>query len=94
MLIHHKDGRVLAGILLSLKGSHMRVAVKDADDVAEFRLVNEVWISECCAPVTFEFPTAIFQAVGIVPDAHNLNPQPDFFWNWETTDSAGVDPAN
>jgi hypothetical protein len=94
MLIHYKDGTVLAGILLSLKGSQMRVAVKDADDVVEFRLVNELWISECCEAVTFEFPTAIFQAVGIVPDAHNLNPQPDFFRNWETKDSAAVDPAN
>ena len=89
MLIHYKDGTGLAGFLLSLKGSQLRVAVKDADDVVEFRLVNEVWISECCEPVAFEFPTAIFEAVGIVPDAHNLNPQPDFLWDWETTDSAG-----
>lgn len=69
---------MLAGILLSLKGGQMRVAVKDADDVVEVRLANGVWISECCEPVTFEFPTAIFDAVGIVPDAGNLNLQPDF----------------
>lgn len=85
---------MLAGILLSLQGGQMRVAVKDADDVGEFRLLNGVWISECCEPVTFEFPTAIFQAVGIVPDAHNLNPQPDFFWERETTATAAADPAN
>jgi hypothetical protein len=94
MLIHYGDGRVLAGILLSLNGSQMRVAVKDADDVAEFRLVNGLWISECCEPVTFEFPTAIFQAVGIVPDVENLNPQPDFFLNRESTAAALVDRPN
>lgn len=94
MLIHYGDGSVLAGILLSLRGGEMRVAVKDADDVAEFRLVNGVWISECCEPVTFEFPTAIFQAVGIVPDEHNSNVQPDFFQNRETTSAALVDRAN
>src|SRR5580704_605407 len=85
MLMHYRDGRVLAGVLLSLKGDEMRVAVKDADDVAEFRLVNGVWISESCEPVTFDFPTAVFQAVGIVPDAHSLNPQADFFWHVDAT---------
>jgi hypothetical protein len=94
MLIHYADGRVLAGILLSLKGSEMRVAVKDADDVGEFRLVNGFWISEACERVTFEFPTAIFQAVGIVPDAQSLNPQPDFFRNRESTARALVDHTN
>jgi hypothetical protein len=94
MLIHYGDGRVLAGILLSLMGSQMRVAVKDADDVAEFRLVNGLWISECCDPVTFEFPTAIFQAVGMVPDAENLNPQPDFFFGRECTTPTEVDRPN
>jgi hypothetical protein len=94
MLIHYGDGRVLAGILLSLQGNQMRVAVKEADDVVEFRLVNGLWISECCEPVTFEFPTAIFDAVDIVPDGHNLNPQPDFFWNRECTAVASIDRPN
>lgn len=94
MLIHYRDGKTLAAILLSLKGNQMRVAVKDADDVGEFRLVNGVWISECCEPVTFEFPTAIFQAVGIVPDANNLNPQPDFFVNRESAATVAANHSN
>ena len=94
MLMHYGDGRVLAGILMSLKGNQMRVAVKDADDVVELQLVNGVWISECCEPVTFEFPTAVFHAVGIVPEAHSLNPQAEFFWHQETKASIKNDRTN
>jgi hypothetical protein len=81
LLMHYGDGKVYTGILLSLVGNQMRVAVKDADDVVEIRLLNGHWISECCETVTFEFPIAVFQAVGIVPDAQNLNPQPDLSWH-------------
>jgi len=69
MLIRYSDGRILAGILLALTGSIMRVALKDEDDVAEYRLLNGRWISEDCEPVTFEFPLAAFQAAGIIPEA-------------------------
>ena len=69
MLIRYSDGRILAGILLALAGSSMRVALKDEDDVAEYRLLSGRWISEDCEPVTFEFPLAAFQAAGIVPEA-------------------------
>ena len=81
MLLHYADGRVLVGILLNLKGNQMRVAVKDAEDIAEFMLLNGVWVSECCETVTFEFPTAAFEAIGMLPETPSLkpNPQPDFF---------------
>ena len=94
MLIQYRDGRTLVGILLSLKGSRMRVAVKDADDVAEFLLINEFWISEGGEPVTFEFPTAIFEAVGIVPDRHNLNQQSGLRWEDEFIGNPGMEPLN
>ncbi|HLK65959.1 MAG TPA: hypothetical protein VKU19_21135 [Bryobacteraceae bacterium] len=90
MLLHYRDGRVLAAILLSLKGDLMRVALKDADDVLELRLVNGVWITENCELVTFEFPTAVFEAVGMIPDAHSVNPKADFFWHLDTVS----EPAN
>lgn len=89
MLLHYGDGRIRAGILLSLCGDQMRVALKDADDVVEIQLVNGIWISDSCEAVSFEFPTAVFQAVGIVPDAHSVNPQADFFWH---VDHADPDP--
>lgn len=85
---------MLEGILLSLKGNQMRVAVKDADDVVELRLVNDLWISECCEPVTFEFPTAVFLAVGMIPDSDCLNSQPDFFWHRESTAAPAFDHLN
>ncbi len=69
MLIRYSDGRILVGILMALMGSMMRVALKDEDDVAEYRLVNGQWISEDCEAVTFEFPLAAFQAAGISPEA-------------------------
>lgn len=69
MLIRYSDGRILAGILLALTGGSMRVAIKDEDDVAEYRLLSGRWISEDCEPVTFEFPLAAFQAAGIIPEA-------------------------
>ena len=68
MLIRYSDGRILVGIILALAGSYMRVAVKDEDDVAEYRLLSGRWVSEDCEPVTFEFPLAPFQAAGIIPD--------------------------
>jgi hypothetical protein len=55
MLVHYSDGRVLLGILVSLNGHQVRVAVKDTEDIAEFKLLNGVWVSECCEAVTFHF---------------------------------------
>jgi hypothetical protein len=94
MLMYYGDGRVLQGILLTLKGNEMRVAVKDADDVAEFRLIGEVWTSELCEPVTFQFPTAIFQAVGIVPNEQNLDVGPDLLWRMGANPNVDVDTLN
>jgi hypothetical protein len=45
----------------------MRVALKDNDDVEEYRLVNQTWVSGQCEPVTFEFPLGIFEAIGMMP---------------------------
>jgi hypothetical protein len=93
MLIYYGDGRVLTGILLSLKGNQMRVAVKDADDVVEYRLAHGLWISEDGEPVTFDFPTAIFDAVGIVLDESCMNSQPETVWH-ESTSGTAVDRPN
>jgi len=93
MLLHYGDGRVLACVLLSLNGAQMRVAVKDADDVLEIQLINGLWISESCDPVTFEFPTAVFGALGIVPDERHMNRQPELFWHRPSM-AVAVDPRN
>ncbi len=53
--------------MLALSGQTMRVALKDTDDVMEYKLVDQTWISEDCEPVTFEFPLGVFEAIGIMP---------------------------
>jgi hypothetical protein len=54
-------------VILALIGPTMRVALKDSDDVEEYRLVNQTWVSGQCEPVTFEFPLGIFEAIGMMP---------------------------
>ena len=67
MFIKYRNGTRLQGILVALGDQLIRVAIKDADDAAIFRLVSGVWVSEDCEVVTFEFPLAIFEAIGIAP---------------------------
>jgi hypothetical protein len=67
IVIRHSDGATQEGVLLSLQTDAMRIAGKGSDDVLEFRLVHGRWISEDCDVVTFEFPLAIFEAIGMMP---------------------------
>lgn len=53
--IRYTNGTVLQGILLALGDQKVRVAIKDSDDVAEYRLISNHWISEDCEVVTMEF---------------------------------------
>ena len=53
--IHYSNGRVLHGVVLAFGDRLMRVAVKDSDDAVEFRLVNQVWVSEDCEVVKLEY---------------------------------------
>lgn len=53
--IRYSNGKVLQGILLALGDQKVRVAVKGSDDVAEYRLLNQQWVSEDCEIVTMEF---------------------------------------
>jgi hypothetical protein len=57
MHIRYSTGQILEGIILSLTEDVARVAIKDWDDVAEFRMVAGRWISEEWEPVVFEFPS-------------------------------------
>jgi hypothetical protein len=67
MLIRYPSGEVLEGVMLSIQGAIMRVAIKGSDDVTEYQLLNGAWVSEDCEPVTFDFSLSILAAVGIVP---------------------------
>jgi hypothetical protein len=67
MIVRVANGRKRAAVILALSGHTMRVALKDTDDVMEYKLVDQTWISEDCEPVTFEFPLGVFEAIGIMP---------------------------
>ena len=67
MIVRVANGKKRAAVILALTGHMMRVALKDTDDVMEYKLVNQTWISEDCEPVTFEFPLGVFEAIGITP---------------------------
>jgi hypothetical protein len=67
MLVRNTSGKTQPAVILALTGSMMRVALKDSDDVEEYRLLNQTWIGTNCEPVTFEFPLGIFEAIGMTP---------------------------
>jgi len=67
MIVRVADGTKRAAVILALTGRIMRVALKETDDVTEYKLVNQTWITEDCEPVTFEFPLGVFEAIGIMP---------------------------
>ena len=76
MLIRDANGHARPGVILALSGDVIRVALKDSDDVTEYRLVNQSWISEDYEPVTFEFPLGVFEAIGIMPPGPDWTPRP------------------
>ena len=55
MLIKYNNGLVLQGVILSFGERLARVAIKDAGDAAEFRMINSAWVSEDCEVVHLEF---------------------------------------
>ena len=69
LLVRNASGTKHPAVILALTGSVMRVAMKDSDDVEEYRLVQQTWVSGNCDPVTFEFPLGVFEAIGIMPPA-------------------------
>ena len=56
--IHYSNGRALQGVVLAFGDRVVRVAVQNSDDAVEYRLVNQVWVSEDCEVVRMEFADA------------------------------------
>ena len=52
LLIRYTNGKILQGALLAVGDQKIRVALKDSDDVTEYRLVSHRWVSEDCEIVT------------------------------------------
>jgi hypothetical protein len=55
LFIHYNNGGVLPGVALAIGDRVVRVAVKDSHDAVEFRLINQVWVSEDCEVVEISF---------------------------------------
>ncbi len=70
--IRRTDGSTQDGVLLSLQGDTIRIAGQGCSDLLEFRLTHNVWVSEDCEVVTFEFPLAMARGV---PDI-SAHPEP------------------
>ena len=64
MLIKYLNGIVQEAMLVSVRGSQLRAAPKDSDDLLEFNLVEGIWISENCEPVTFDFTLGLLETIG------------------------------
>ena len=67
MVVRDSNGTRQPAVILALAGDMMRVALKGGDDVEEYRLVNQTWVSSQCEPVTFEYPLGVFEAIGMMP---------------------------
>jgi hypothetical protein len=63
LLIRYGNGKVAQGVLLALGDQKIRVALKGSDDVVEYRLINQHWVSEDCEVVTIGFPDEGFPIV-------------------------------
>jgi hypothetical protein len=74
MLVRNVSGSKHPAVILALTGDAMRVALKDSEDVEEYRLVNQTWVSTQCEPVTFEFPLGVFEAIGMMPPGPGVPP--------------------
>jgi hypothetical protein len=53
--IHYNNGRVLQGVVLAFGNRLVRVAVEGSEDAVEFKLINQVWVSEDCEVVKLHF---------------------------------------
>jgi hypothetical protein len=78
--IHYSNGRMLQGIVLAFGDRRVRVAVKDSDDAVEFRLVNQVWVSEDCEVVQLDFAERVAsiedQEAELLETLFRFEPQP------------------
>jgi hypothetical protein len=63
--IRRTDGSTQDGVLLSLQGDTIRIAGKGCSDLLEYRLIHNVWVSEDCEVVTFEFPLALDRSLPV-----------------------------
>lgn len=62
MNISYADGSTKVGLLLTLIGPELRVAIQGAEDPAQFNLVGNSWLAEDGQKVTFGFPLGLVKS--------------------------------
>lgn len=72
MLIKYASGLVREAILISIRGNRLSVAPRDSDELLEFKLVEGVWVSENCEPVTFDLTPGVLLTIGFQPGKHEV----------------------
>ena len=72
LLIQYHTGLIQEGVLVAIRRNELRIAVKGQDDIAIFRLRREGWTSERREIVTFRFPLAPFEPIGMVPTSDKI----------------------
>jgi len=60
VLVNYENGKRLQGVVMTLGGGWIRVAIQGADDAVEYRLASGRWVSEDCEVVTFQFTQSGF----------------------------------
>lgn len=60
---------------MTIQGNELRVAAEGCDDILAFRLLADGWVSEDAETVTFEFPTAVFEALEMDLDSEKQKKQ-------------------
>jgi hypothetical protein len=87
VLIKYTDGSIRQGVLMAIRGAELRIAAKDAEDVLVFHLVHERWTSQNFDVVTFAFPIAVFEAVGMTPANQQQVPEEPSLLNLMSCDT-------
>jgi hypothetical protein len=60
IFVKYHNGQTRQGVLLTLGGQSIRVALQGCDDVVEYRQIDGRWISEDCEVVTFDFSERLY----------------------------------
>jgi len=72
MRVSYGDGFSQDGLVLTLSGARLRVAIQGADDPTEFRLVGDSWLAEDGREVAFAFPLGIARSQEFLAAIHEV----------------------
>ena len=72
IVVHYSDATSRLGIILSLVGSEIRMAIQGQEDVAVYKFFSGAWVSESSEEVTFSFEPDLDDARRMMPHLEEL----------------------